>query len=162
MRWLDGITDSMNMSLSSLGVGDGQGGLVCCSPWGHKELDTTWQLNNNQFCHSFPSKKQTSFNFMGAVTMVIIWLAITANQNYFFFWMCVCGGNIYGYSLQDFTMTLALKYIKISAQILWQEEMYKVELKRGKEEKYRTIMCSLWASQVVLVVKNLSPNARDL
>ena len=26
-------------------VGDGQGGLVCCSPWGHKELDTTEQLN---------------------------------------------------------------------------------------------------------------------
>ena len=23
------------------GVGDGQGGLACCSPWGHKELDTT-------------------------------------------------------------------------------------------------------------------------
>ena len=23
------------------GVGDGQGGLVCCSSWGHKELDTT-------------------------------------------------------------------------------------------------------------------------
>ena len=29
----------------ALGVGDGQGGLVCCSPWGHKELDTTEQLN---------------------------------------------------------------------------------------------------------------------
>ena len=27
------------------GVGDGQGGLVCCSPWGHKESDTTEQLN---------------------------------------------------------------------------------------------------------------------
>ena len=26
-------------------VGDGQGGLVCCSPWGHKESDTTEQLN---------------------------------------------------------------------------------------------------------------------
>ena len=26
------------------GVGDGQGGLACCSPWGHKELDTTEQL----------------------------------------------------------------------------------------------------------------------
>ena len=25
----------------ALGVGDGQGGLVCCSPWGHKELDMT-------------------------------------------------------------------------------------------------------------------------
>ena len=27
------------------GVGDGQGGLACCSPWGHKKLDTTEQLN---------------------------------------------------------------------------------------------------------------------
>ena len=26
-------------------VGDGQGSLVCCSPWGHKELDMTEQLN---------------------------------------------------------------------------------------------------------------------
>ena len=25
----------------ALGVGDGQGGLVCCSPWGSKESDTT-------------------------------------------------------------------------------------------------------------------------
>ena len=25
----------------ALGVGDGQGSLVCCSPWGLKELDTT-------------------------------------------------------------------------------------------------------------------------
>ena len=24
-----------------LGVGDGRGSLVCCSPWGHKELDLT-------------------------------------------------------------------------------------------------------------------------
>ena len=27
------------------GVGDGQGSLVCCSPWGHKESDTIEQLN---------------------------------------------------------------------------------------------------------------------
>ena len=27
------------------GVGDGQGGLLCCSPWGHKDSDTTEQLN---------------------------------------------------------------------------------------------------------------------
>ena len=25
----------------ALGVGDGQGSLACCSPWGHKEPDTT-------------------------------------------------------------------------------------------------------------------------
>ena len=29
----------------TLGVGDGQGGLVCCNSWSHKELDTTEQLN---------------------------------------------------------------------------------------------------------------------
>ena len=27
------------------GVGDGQGGLACCGSWGHKESDTTEQLN---------------------------------------------------------------------------------------------------------------------
>ena len=29
----------------ALGVGDGQGELACCSPWGHKESDMTKQLN---------------------------------------------------------------------------------------------------------------------
>ena len=27
------------------GVDDGQGGLACCSPWGHNESDTTERLN---------------------------------------------------------------------------------------------------------------------
>ena len=42
MNWLDGITNSMNMTLSKLQeLGNGQGSLACCSPWGHKELDMT-------------------------------------------------------------------------------------------------------------------------
>ena len=38
--WLDGHEFEQ-----ALGVGDGQGSLACCSPWGRKESDTTEQLN---------------------------------------------------------------------------------------------------------------------
>ena len=37
MRWLDGISDSVDAEFEQApGVGDGQGSLACCSPWGHK------------------------------------------------------------------------------------------------------------------------------
>ena len=41
MRWLDGITDSMDMSLRKLWEIVKDGSLVFCSPWGRKESDTT-------------------------------------------------------------------------------------------------------------------------
>ena len=40
MRWLDGIPDSMDRSLSKLWD------LACCGPWGRKELDTNEQMSN--------------------------------------------------------------------------------------------------------------------
>ena len=45
MRQLDGITNSMDVGLVVVGVGDGQGGLVCCRSLCHKESDMTEQLN---------------------------------------------------------------------------------------------------------------------
>ena len=43
MKLLDSIANSMDMNLSKLQEinSEGQRNLVCCSPWGHKELDTT-------------------------------------------------------------------------------------------------------------------------
>ena len=45
MRSLDGITDGHELE-QGLGVGDGEGSLVCCSPWSPKELDTTESHSN--------------------------------------------------------------------------------------------------------------------
>ena len=61
MRWLDGITDSMDMGLGELQLFDGQGGLECCGLWVCKELDMTEQLNSTElkplYTHKNPSLK---------------------------------------------------------------------------------------------------------
>ena len=41
MRWLDASLFLGHEFEQAPGVGDGQGGLACCSPWGRKELDMT-------------------------------------------------------------------------------------------------------------------------
>ena len=55
------------------GVGDGQGGLACCNPWGHKESDLTEQLNWTElnwvklpgsFSNMIFSKKKKKVSFM--------------------------------------------------------------------------------------------------
>ena len=58
IRWLDSITDTMDKFEQTLGDSEGQGSQVSCSPWGHKEADTTYQLNSNRrvqniFSHIF-------------------------------------------------------------------------------------------------------------
>ena len=40
----------------ALGDGEGQGSLVCCSPWGCRELDTTEQLNNSNKANGYACK----------------------------------------------------------------------------------------------------------
>ena len=41
MRWSDSINNRMDVNLSKLGDSEGQNSLMCCSPWGCKELDMT-------------------------------------------------------------------------------------------------------------------------
>ena len=48
INWLDGITNSMDKYEQAPGDDEEQGSLACCSPWGHKESDTTEGLNNNK------------------------------------------------------------------------------------------------------------------
>ena len=55
MRWLDGITDHGHEFGQAPGVNDGRGSLVCCHLRGHKESDTTGQLNSNNRPFSWTS-----------------------------------------------------------------------------------------------------------
>jgi len=64
------------------GVGDGQGSLVCCSPWGCKELDTAEQLNRTEysiayiyhifFIHSPFFKKKKYIYLFGCVGVLAV------------------------------------------------------------------------------------------
>ena len=59
MRWLNGITDSMDMSLSKLrGDSERQGSLVCCSSQGCKELVMTQRLSSNNLSRSVFTQNQ--------------------------------------------------------------------------------------------------------
>ena len=48
----------------TLGDSEGQGSLVYCSPWGHKESDMTSRLNNNNTCTVSCCAGQTHMIFM--------------------------------------------------------------------------------------------------
>ena len=63
VRWLDGITKSMEMSLSKLQktLKDREAWHAACSPWGHKELETTERWDNN---NSLPSLSQAGKAFI--------------------------------------------------------------------------------------------------
>ena len=68
MTWLNGIIDMMNMSLSKFREFDGQGSLVCYSPWGHKAADTTEWLNWSESERNFRERmeiiyKRIKWNF---------------------------------------------------------------------------------------------------
>ena len=54
------------------GVGDGQGGLACCSPWGIKESDRTERLNSTQQCKEVLSFSSTvHLDFIGAILLAV-------------------------------------------------------------------------------------------
>ena len=57
----------------ALGVGDGQGSLVCYNPWGRNESDIFKRLNQNQVCQIFPSKEQYLLILQLQSPSIVIW-----------------------------------------------------------------------------------------
>ena len=74
-HWLDGPGFGWTP-----GVGDGQGGLACCSSWGRKESDTTEWLNWTELCFvdQFISRQMTGFPILNGVIMHKVTMAISA------------------------------------------------------------------------------------
>jgi len=68
----------------TLGDGEGQGSLACCSPWGHKQSDTTCRLNNNN------SKE------LGMTEQLILTYLLCLRKSWYYFnlpemiWIHVC------------------------------------------------------------------------
>ena len=85
MRWLDDITDSMDMSLSKTPEdSEGQGSLACCSLWGHKDLDMTQGLNKflkNPIVLGQPKGQKEMMENLVTIVITIITLLDSYNSN---------------------------------------------------------------------------------
>ena len=78
MRWLNGVTDSMDMVLGGLReFGDGQRGLVCCRSWGCKESHSATKLNWTYWARSCAPdslvvRLQVAFHSHGTTSLLLI------------------------------------------------------------------------------------------
>ena len=75
-HWLDGHGFGW-----TLGVGDGQGGLVCCSSWGYKESDTTEWLNWTELSTIHGALQIKAWAFSFRVFRVGGHFCLTSNNN---------------------------------------------------------------------------------
>ena len=70
-------------SYQTLGDSEEQRILTCCSPWGYKELDTSYRVNSNNICHSFlmwdipGNRKATSLHL---ITLLWMKKRVTSNR----------------------------------------------------------------------------------
>ena len=68
----------------ALGDGEGQGGLACCSPWGHKESDTTEWLSNNNL-------EEVTFEIDFLLLLLFLFLQLVHSMHLFFHFYIIIG-----------------------------------------------------------------------
>ena len=87
----------------TLGVGDGQGSMVCCSPWGHKELDTTEWLFIA--CAPWPTEPESTANSANTHGLFCTWYRQRANKSPFSVSIFTCGGKPNGLTCWPLSLT---------------------------------------------------------
>ena len=89
----------------ALGVGDGHGGLACCSPWGHKESDTTERLNWTELIQLY--QHCWLYLFFTELPLYLCW-----NSTNHIWWMYFY--TLYSLPLIYLSILIPIPYISIS------------------------------------------------
>ena len=100
-RWLDGHEFEQVP-----GVGDGQGSLQCCSPWGRKESDMTERLNWTELKVWTPSTTWVA---------LLIWCTLSLKFPQF----CYSGSHLFGEDLQCSPYLLQVPSPPFSGSLTW-------------------------------------------
>ena len=77
----------------ALGVGDGQGSLACCSPWGCKKSDMTEQLNQTEISLTHSSPLQLSKSHLLSSPISLVCWSLETNKNSFTAGLVESGGE---------------------------------------------------------------------
>ena len=121
MRWLDAVTYATDEFEQAPEVGDGQGSLACCSPWGCKEgLDTTEWLN---WTDTLPWNLLWCWNGL----LRVLWTARRSNQS-------ILKEISPGCSLEGLMLKLKFQYF---GHLMWRADSFEKTLMLGKIEGRR-------------------------
>ena len=157
MSWLVGISDSMDMSLSKLQELMMQGGLVCFSPWGRKELDTTERLNDwtevnwsvsSRKCEAWTSQKmavEASLKSEPSLSLPPFRKALL-KLNPFWLW----GNSVYGAEMMGRTEKWLFERRKQSQESDW----------GSRELKMRAFVGKPWGDERVWRIEAVPKNVK--
>ena len=100
----------------NLGVGDGQGGLACCNAWGHKELDTTEQLNWTDIKKKKKIVNLHQYMFAWKITTLYSWLVNITSFSELLFWYFEIYFIWYSQTMQTIQLNIIL-WVQFSTSI---------------------------------------------
>ena len=144
------------------GVGDGQGGLACCSPWGRKESDTTEQLNwtelnwclafldfwqsvqTNIWCHLLRLPEMTSLPTVFVCTFVLL--------------LCFGLSKIYYIGLLEIHRRYSQKVSQLSLVSLILEQNKREVLQHSSHFSYDKPCQTIWWNTLLLWLMTLKHN----